>query len=105
MIPLMRRNGEEGAAPARGRTGNNGVISVMCVTVLERQRDHGHRTFIKGATTVSKEPKPSCYELTEQELENAVGGADNLLQIAGIDGESQDDKKRNQIEVQSFGQK
>ena len=49
--------------------------------------------------TMSKESKSShesCHpELTEAELEHAVGG----LKIDGIDGESQDDKKKNHIEV------
>ena len=76
----------------------------MSVTVSEKQRRHGH--FINGATTMSKQPNPSCPELTEQELESAVGGAvDNFLQLAGVEGESQDDKKRNHIEIQSFGPK
>ena len=44
----------------------------------------------------SKSSHESCHpELTEAELEYAVGG----LKIDGIDGESQDDKKKNHIEV------
>jgi len=49
-----------------------------------------------GAETQKQSP-----ELSNEELNKAVGGAVNL-QIDGIKGESQDDKHKDWIELSSF---
>lgn len=45
-----------------------------------------------------KEAPKNSPELTEDALSQVTGGADFLLQIDGIKGESQDDKHKSEIE-------
>ena len=48
--------------------------------------------------SVPKEAPKTSPELTEDALSEVTGGADFLLQIDGIKGESQDDKHKSEIE-------
>jgi type VI protein secretion system component Hcp len=43
--------------------------------------------------------------LTDEDLSNVTGGGAVFLKLEGVAGESQDDKHRGEIEVQSFGHK